>query len=1033
MNQTNKKTLKYVAKFLFVSLISLISILGLFFATLFVTFLIYKNDISKTVLLSVNQKINGKISFSDISFTPLRHFPNAALKFRDFTLYESKDISSAVKKNTLLQIKEAYISVNLVDLLSSRINISTVSFEGGKINILMYKDGKTNIEKAINKVEVKKDTSQSNLPKQIKPKQKKETSSVQKNDFSLNVSDFAIIDLILNIENQITKNRISLKLNNFQADLSYDDKQINSSLCIDSIIDSLIINDELILAKNNFSLESELNLNLNSLLISVDEGTCQFESSKFLFNGYFNSKDSGYVDLKIKGSDEDFSLFTIILSEEGMKNLEKGKLWFNASVKGKTFTEFPLVKISFGLKDVYLNNPITKRKIKDLNLTGYYYSGQKMDWSMSELQIENLHASIHDGSVKLSGLIRNFKYPYVDINLFLSSDVTGLDKVFKLGKVSNLKGRIELAERIKGHYDIEKKSFVSQVNTGRLAFNDFGINISKIIAFDKVNGTIKRNNDKWYFNDLSVLYKDTDLLINGEAENLNYLILKTEKDITAKINIKSKIFDLPNFLFFDPYIKRDFPHRILNGEVSTIAKTTTSKILNSKSFPEFDFEIRNLDATIENFLPRIKINSGSFRISENILGFNLKFDNFKTEFLNGKVNFTAEYNTSKYQRYYVKAKINIKHIQISELFYSDKDTIPKSLNGKLTGSFFVELQFPQDSTLLKFIKLTDGDFEYTSAEDTVITKKFNIDLNKIYFNKKSNSNLFATLYTSGKLKADLIQSNSFKFTGPDVNLTVTNGKYEMKSKVARLFGENARGDSYIMIEPFAKVPSYKISYNNVRFSAEKMLSAFQEDPIIEGPLNLTMSLSSYGSEWDSVVSNLDGSIILSGENLILNGMDSDEVIDKFKRSQNFNLVDLGAVVLAGPVGIAVTKGTDFARILVYNKGKTTHITKMVSNWNIKDGVFTINDAAFTTNKNRIAFNGMIGFANSDLDFTIALLNKYGCSIFTQQISGDINSPTIGKVKVFGAFLAPVTNLVDDVLGNDCEVFYNGIVSHPESK
>jgi AsmA protein len=196
---------------------------------------------------------------------------------------------------------------------------------------------------------------------------------------------------------------------------------------------------------------------------------------------------------------------------------------------------------------------------------------------------------------------------------------------------------------------------------------------------------------------------------------------------------------------------------------------------------------------------------------------------------------------------------------------------------------------------------------------------------------------------------------------------------------------------------------------------------------------LSFNLSSFGSEWDSIVNNMSGAIKLSGENLVLNGLDADEVIENFKRSQNFNLVDLGAVLLAGPVGIAVTKGSDFARILVFNSGKKTKITKMVSNWNIKNGIFDINDAAFTTTKNRIALKGLIGFSDNSLDLTIALLNKKGCSIFSQQVYGNLNAPTLGKVKVVGTVLAPVTNLVDDVTGKDCDVFYNGSVEHPQNK
>jgi AsmA protein len=153
-------------------------------------------------------------------------------------------------------------------------------------------------------------------------------------------------------------------------------------------------------------------------------------------------------------------------------------------------------------------------------------------------------------------------------------------------------------------------------------------------------------------------------------------------------------------------------------------------------------------------------------------------------------------------------------------------------------------------------------------------------------------------------------------------------------------------------------------------------------------------------------------------------------MEKFKRSQNFNLVDLGAVMLAGPVGIAVTKGTDFARILAFNSGKKTFIKNLVSHWNIKSGTFNIKDAAFSTSKNRFASKGFIDFSKENLDLELALLNKKGCSVFSQAVSGNLNSPTLGKVKVMGTILSPVTNLVDNILGTDCDVFYNGSLKHP---
>ncbi|MBP1683341.1 MAG: AsmA family protein, partial [Ignavibacteriaceae bacterium] len=590
---------------------------------------------------------------------------------------------------------------------------------------------------------------------------------------------------------------------------------------------------------------------------------------------------------------------------------------------------------------------------------------------------------------------------------------------------------IELTDRVMGKYLIEEKLFIGKLNEAKISFTDFGINIPGALKLDKLNGNIFRINDDYIFDDVSIISEDSDFLINGKANNLHYLIFNVEKEINADLTIKSSIFDLPNFLAFDPSIKRDFNYRILDVDVSVIAKTTTSKATKFKSFPEIEFDIRKIHATAENFLPRLEINSGKFKVSENLLGFNMKFDNFKTDFLDGDFNFSGEYNSSKYQPFYIKAKTDFKTISPSILFYDESDTIPEFLTGKLSGSFFVELQFPVDSTILKFVNLKNGDLSYKFKQDTITINSLNFNLNDLYFNDKNNQNELATLSAKVKLSVEKYLSKNLLLDDAKLNFTVKDGVFNIKSNQVKFFGKNARGNARWILSPFAEIPSYQIEYDVDKFYAEEMLATFLEDTMVTGPLNLSMSINSKGTDWNSIVNNMKGDINLSGKDLIFYGLDADKVIDKFKRSQSFNLVDLGAVVLAGPVGLAVTKGTDFALLLVTNSGESSQITNLVSHWELNDGVFIIKDAAFTTNENRIAAKGLIDFSHDSLNLTIALLNKYGCSVFSQNLYGNLDSPALGKVKVVGTILAPVTNLVDDILGNDCVPFYNGSVNHPK--
>ncbi|MCW8804452.1 MAG: AsmA-like C-terminal region-containing protein [Ignavibacteriaceae bacterium] len=977
----------------------------------------------------MNQKINGKVSFSDISFTPFKHFPNAALKFYDLSLQESKDSVLNLNKPPVFDIGEAYISVNIIDLFSSKFNVSNITFETGSLNIVVYPDSQTNLEKSL-KIE-----SGTQIIVQdkfiVRDTLGSQTQQVTKSTLNLQIDKLEIIDVKLIINNYLTKNKLQLQINELQSGFTYINNRIVSSLNFDTKVDSLIIRDNLLLTDEQLNFESNIEVITDSIFVKLEKGSLSVGAAKLNVYGTFDSKNEGYIDLFISIADKDFSLFSLVLRDKEIKNLKAGDFFFQGSVKGKTLVEFPQTEISFGLIDVELINPVTQRKIKNLNLKGYFNSGKIDDFSKARLKIDTLYADFPNGALKLSGSVNNFSAPEFDTQFFLNADVIGLDKVFKLDFMDNLKGKIEINDRLKGKYIKNEKRFDSEINNANIFFEDFGFAIPGTIKIDRLNGNISRKNDDYYFDNLSVISDDTDFLINGKIENLQYLIFNIEKEINADLTIKSSVFDLPNFLAFDPSIKRDFNYRILDVDVDVLAKTTTFKATNFKSFPQIDFDIRKLYATAENFLPPLKINSGSFKVSESILGFNLKCDNFKTAFLDGDFNLTAEYNISEFQPFYIKAKTSFDNIYLSKLFYSPKDTVPESMKGKLSGSFFAELQFPVDSTILKFVNLKDANLLYQFSGDTITTKSLSLSLSDVYFNDAVDSNPFATLSTVGKLKAAELHASELNLDNITIDFKVNNGTYKLSSNRVRFFGEHAKGKAYVVLSPFSNDPSYHINYTVDKFYAEEMLETFLLDTMVTGPLSLSMDVNSKGFDWDNVVKNMKGSINLSGKDLIFYGMDADKLIEKFKRSQSFNLVDLGAVLLAGPVGIAVTKGSDYASILITNSGESSQITNMVSNWKIANGVLNIQDAAFATRMNRIATKGLIDFSQDSLNLTIALLNKYGCSVFSQDIYGNLNSPTMGKLKVVSTILSPITNLVDDILGIDCDVFYDGTVKHPK--
>jgi AsmA protein len=1018
----------------------LTGILWVFFMILIVVIAIIlfsnKNEITRSIILSFNNMQNGDFSFEDVELTPFKQFPDISINLVNLTYFETKSADRKPDEQSIAKINNFYLGLDVIDLLNGKLNIGKLLIVGGELTVVTYADSSINLLNAfgMQKEETKINKNKKSRQDSVLHDKKEEKFPHRENvrETEIKVDQLTIKNMNLKFRNFLNERESIFILDNFKTNFDYMGKNANLKLEASISIEKLELNENISIKNKDLKLDVQAHLDENKKL-EIKKCELEFEKSVFRLDGIFDPLNDGDLVLNIDGSDASLSLFSQLLKDEEKKNLKRGDFYFIGTVKGKTFIEIPFIECSFGFNDFELINPVTKRTIKNLNLKGHFVSGENDDLSEAKLKIDTINADFPDGKLKLSGSIKNFLVPEVDLQLYLKADVTGLDEVFKLDIIDDLKGKIEINENIKGKYIESEKRFVSEKNSAQIFLDDFGFNIPGAIKADKVNGSILRKNDDYYFDNLSVISDDTDFLIDGEIKNLQYLFLGIEKEITAKLNIKSSIFDLPNFLAFDPSIKRDFPYRILNVDVDVLAKTTTSKVLKFKSFPEIDFDIKKLYATAENFLPPLKIKSGKFNISESILGFNLNCKDLKTDFLGGQFDFTGIYNSSKAEPFYLKLNTKFNDITPSQLIYNEGDTIPEYLGGKLSGSFFTDLQFPEDSTALKFLNLKDANLLYYLPEDTIEFKALNLKVSDVYFNSRNDENPLAFLYTSGNFKSQRLKSKLFSIDDLEFKYSVVNGAYKLESKMVRLFGENATGSSDVTIQPFADIPTISINYNITKFYAEEMLTTFLEDTFITGPLSLSMNLNAKGADWTSITNNLNGQINLSGKDLLLYGLDADQIIEKFKRSQSFNLVDLGAVLLAGPVGIAVTKGSDFASIFVFNSGERTTINELVSNWYIRNGTFIIEDAAFTTNKNRVASNGYIDFSKDSLELNIALIDKNGCSIFSQTVKGNLNEPKLERVKVVGTILSPVTNLIEDIFGIDCDVFYDGSIKHPIKK
>ncbi|WP_152285407.1 hypothetical protein [Flavicella marina] len=214
------------------------------------------------------------------------------------------------------------------------------------------------------------------------------------------------------------------------------------------------------------------------------------------------------------------------------------------------------------------------------------------------------------------------------------------------------------------------------------------------------------------------------------------------------------------------------------------------------------------------------------------------------------------------------------------------------------------------------------------------------------------------------------------------------------------------------------------------------LNKYETDQFAKGDVTIKVDWSFKGKTYDSFIQHSRASVQTYGRNISLSGMDLDELLENYKRSQNFSLVDVGAYAFVGPFGAIAVKGSDFTKLLrtKFTDVDSTQIQEIIFDVNLADGVISTNDVAFSTNSNRLAFFGDIDIVNDSIpNGKLVVLSEDACEVLSQRFYGSFDAVKIEEVKVVKTLMGSVVNLVQVLTFQKCKPVYSGKIVHPVSE
>lgn len=304
-------------------------------------FYIFKDDISKKLLLSLNDIQKGEITLEDISFSPFAHFPSISIRLNNIVYYEHPINKRDTTEIPIGEFDEIYAAINFMDLIGGKINISKVTIDGGTLNFVTYKDSSVNLFNALglgkpahlSDNEHLLPTDKFNTDEQKSPEKDKNTSN-EDQVIDLTIEQLTIKNLMINFENRIFNRTSSYNIKNLSSSFGYQPNFINGSLKTDIKINSIQLADKTFLENTQLNIETNFSFDREKLFIDVQPSHLSFSNTKFDFKGYYDIKNDEYVNFEINGSDQDLSFLKLVLSEEGIKNLKKGAYISRVQSKG---------------------------------------------------------------------------------------------------------------------------------------------------------------------------------------------------------------------------------------------------------------------------------------------------------------------------------------------------------------------------------------------------------------------------------------------------------------------------------------------------------------------------------------------------------------------------------------------------------------------------------------------------------------------------------------------------------------------------
>lgn len=513
--------------------ISLLIIIALLVAIPFA----FQGQIKDMVKRFINQNLNAKVEFSDVSLSFIRSFPQVHVNVNDLVITNFEPF----KDETFATAKDISFTMSVKELFKNAsddpIVVNSINIDEALLTLKTDKLGNNNYD--ITKESNNQTAAESN-----------NSFAFDIEDYNINNSAFTYIDEGADILIHVTE------LNHeghgtFSAETSElnTKSEANVSITLDSTN---------YLTNNPVKLDALIDLDLENEKYTFKENKGYINDLPLEFQGYVQQVENGQeIDISFENPESDFKNFLAVIPKAYSKNIENVQTTGNFKVKGlikglSSDETIPNLDISITSNNASFKYPDLPKRVSNISIDTRI-KNETGNTDDTYIDIKTLNFKIDEDMFKSSATLKNLtKNMLVNANIDGVLNLGNINKVYPIELENTLTGILK--GKVNTSFDmnaIETNAYERIKNKGSASITNFVFSSEDIvnpIHISQANitfnpGTVSLNNFK-------AKTGDSDLDATGTIKNLLGFLI-SDNTLKGNFNVNSNLFKVSDFMSED--------------------------------------------------------------------------------------------------------------------------------------------------------------------------------------------------------------------------------------------------------------------------------------------------------------------------------------------------------------------------------------------------------------------------------------------------------------------------------------------------